>query len=99
MLFGKSSVISTFVAVSTPLFFSVTVYMNVSPTFGWTFVVIFSTDKSAYFGVSVTSLRLFSGSGSCSSTFVTAATFVCAGGIVNAVVRAGARTRASMVSV
>ena len=99
MLFGKNSVTSTSVAVSSPVFFSVTVYVSICPTFGWISEVTFSTDKSAYFGVSVTSPRLFSGSGSCSSTFVTSATFVWAGGIVNAVVRDGARTRASMVSV
>ena len=67
-----------------------------SPTLGWTLLVVFLTPRSAYFGVSVTDPVLLPGFGSYSSAFVTLAMLVWAEGIV---FTAGARTRARIVSV
>ena len=70
--------------------------MIVSPTLGWTLLVVFLTPRSAYCGVSATEPVLLPGFGSYSSAFVTLAMLVWAVGIV---FTAGAVTRARIVSV
>ena len=51
MLFGKNSVVTTFVTVSNQDL-TVTVYVKLSPTFGWN-LRPFLHERSAYLGVSV----------------------------------------------